>query len=366
MDKKNILIIIPGLGFGGAEKFIVGLANSLSLMNFNISLVTLSNLNPIQNELNLRTEFIALPRNKKTDLKPIADLRNVIKKNNPDYVFCVGFFSFFIVALSSLFLKIKPARIVSYHTTIPFNKKEYYLTKLYLKFLKSKDFVIAVSKNQAAFTSKLYNLPENKIIAILNGISVDHWILAPLAFNKKEFREKFGIKENEKVIIMTAGFRAEKNHLGAIRALHILHKTYNTKAYLLLVGDGELRGKIEKLVTDLGLQNFVKFAGLQKDVRQFYWASDLFTLCSISETFSIAALEAMASGLPSVLTDIGGANEMIIEGFNGLLVEPSSEAIANCWNQALKQNFEPKAISEFIHKEFDQKNMVNAYSEILI
>ncbi len=153
---------------------------------------------------------------------------------------------------------------------------------------------------------------------IYNGIDSDHWKQAPDNWNRHEVRAKYGIPHHAKVINITASFRPEKNHKGAVKALHMLHNNSHCKPYLLLVGGGLMLNEIKELVNKLHMEEYVKFAGFQQDVRSLYWISDLFSLCSTHvETFSVATMEALACGIPAVLTDTGGATEMIIEGFNG-------------------------------------------------
>jgi glycosyltransferase involved in cell wall biosynthesis len=91
-------------------------------------------------------------------------------------------------------------------------------------------------------------------------------------------------------------------------------------ARLLLIGDGPERSAIEMHVAAAGLGRAVIFAGRQADVVPWLSAFDVGILTSTAiETFSLAALEFMALGVPGVLSDIGGANEMICEGQNGHL-----------------------------------------------
>ena len=165
---------------------------------------------------------------------------------------------------------------------------------------------------------------------------------------------------------MTAAFRPEKNHIGAIKSLQVLHSTYNQKAYLLFVGEGMLLEQCRGVAEKMGMSEFIKFAGLQSDVRPFYWASNLFTLCSTSvETFSIAALEAMACGLPVVLTNIGGASEMISEGLNGFLCEPDIADIAQKWSKALKFDFSAETIHDYVSNNFSAEKMIGEYTRTL-
>jgi glycosyltransferase involved in cell wall biosynthesis len=76
---------------------------------------------------------------------------------------------------------------------------------------------------------------------------------------------------------MTAALRVEKNHIGAVKALHLLHTVYHQKAYLLMVGDGVMKEEIINLARELNLEGYVKITGMQKEVRPFYWQ----VICSL-------------------------------------------------------------------------------------
>ena len=91
---------------------------------------------------------------------------------------------------------------------------------------------------------------------------------------------------------------------------------------------GILMDDIRIFTNSLNMEDYVKFTGIQRDVRPFYWSADLFTLCSDSETFSIAAMEAMACGLPAVLTDVGGLRDAA-SGYDGIVWTPAAQPEAN-------------------------------------
>ncbi|MCJ2520572.1 MAG: glycosyltransferase, partial [Candidatus Thermoplasmatota archaeon] len=97
-------------------------------------------------------------------------------------------------------------------------------------------------------------------------------------------------------------------------------------AHLIIVGVGDHARKLETMVTDLGLRDRVVFVGRvpSRELQSYYAACDLFVLPSISrlEAFGIAALEAMASGKPVVVSDVPGIREVIADGVDGLLADP--------------------------------------------
>ena len=366
MSRKTIIYVAPAFPVGGAEKFLILLANSLTKDVRSQIVVSLSDDNKAQDEFNKVIRFLPLPRTGKFDFTPLRTLRRLIRTEKPDIIFCLNFFSFFLTRLIISGLKHKPLVIVSYHSTIPKNKKENNLNKLYSTLLTNKDLIITVSENQAKYTASKYHIPAQLFKTIHNGIDINKWRLPGDHSDKIKLRNQYGIPENAAVIIMTAAFRPEKNHIGAIQSLQVLHSKYNQKAYLLFVGEGMLLEQCRGMAEKMNMSEFIKFAGPQSDVRPFYWASNLFTLCSTSvETFSIAALEAMACGLPVVLTNIGGASEMISEGLNGFLCEPDVADIAQKWSKALQFDFSAESIHNYISKNFSAEKMIGEYTRTL-
>jgi glycosyltransferase involved in cell wall biosynthesis len=98
-------------------------------------------------------------------------------------------------------------------------------------------------------------------------------------------------------------------------------------AKVLMIGDGPQRAEIERQIAELQLAGHAVIAGHRPDVRPYIACCDVMTLTShVVETFSIAALESMALGKPVVLTRIGGAEEQVRHGSNGLLYEPGDVA----------------------------------------
>ena len=329
-------------------------------------IISYSKNNPLANELNKEVILIKIARNSKFDLIPLFKTKELIKTSKPDLFFCIGFFSFFLINISTLFSLRKVNRIISYHTTIHRNRKDHYLMKLYSKFIRKDDKIIAVCNNQIEYTAKKYKINLSFFTAIYNGVNTNYWRIPKSADEISIVRTKYGIPKDAKVIIKTAAFRPEKNHIAAVDAFKLLLKNDINNTYLLFVGDGDLKVKVQDYVKNLNLSNKVIFAGNQIDVRPFYWASDVFTLTSNGvETFSISALEALACGLPCVLTNIGGANEMIQDGINGYLTSIKSDDIAKQWNKTLNTSFDNENISLGMKKKFSINLMIKNYTKLL-
>ena len=151
--------------------------------------------------------------------------------------------------------------------------------------------------------------------------------------------------------------------------LKILNNKYGEQAHLLFVGGGEITytENLKNLVKKKALEKYIHFAGNQNEVRQFYLMADIFTLTSYSiETFSLAALEAMAFGLPCSLTDIGGASEMIVDGLTGALSQPNnSQSIAESWHNLLNSKIKGEQIRQYVIDNFTSGKMLDAYAELI-
>jgi glycosyltransferase involved in cell wall biosynthesis len=170
------------------------------------------------------------------------------------------------------------------------------------------------------------------------------------------------------LIGITAALRPEKNHAFLLRALREL-RARGLPVKLLVVGDGPLRAPLERQSAELGVAPHTIFAGTHADVRPLVSAFDLMTLASTSEAFSIAALEAMGMGIPAVLSDVGGARELVLPGQNGYIfaVNDMAEfltAIQRLGDAGLRKTLGAAARTH-VQQNFTRDAMLAAYADHL-
>lgn len=140
---------------------------------------------------------------------------------------------------------------------------------------------------------------------------------------------------------------------------------------LEVIGDGELREPLERQVRDLGLGARVRFSGEESksEVAQRMREADLFVLPSLSETFGVVLIEAMASGLPCVATRVGGVPEVLSRD-TGILVDPGDPgALAEGVREALERTFDPPAMAASAQERYGREAFVERwtglYAELL-
>lgn len=144
-------------------------------------------------------------------------------------------------------------------------------------------------------------IDRGKVVIIPNGIRVDNF--AYNRSNRALVRKKFEIPDGALVIGHVGRFQKVKNHAFLVELLKFLIEGGNA-AYLLLVGDGDLRSDIEERALSCGLADNVVFAGPQSNPSPFYSAMDVFCMPSLHEGLPVSCVEAQASGLPLVLSDV--------------------------------------------------------------
>ena len=366
----TIAFIIHGLCMGGAEKFTISLLNHLHKIGQKVFLLSLSEDLTLKKELHPDIPIITVLRKSKYDLSVRKKIANILFQNNANKVFCINSYSYFLTKLA--LLKHNNIEVfLSLHSTAASGIKNYLHNLLYFRMTSLNDRFIFLCENQKYQLKRDYLIPDTQQYVIHNGIDTNYYCPGlDSAQVKQQGREKYNLNEDESVILNVARIAPEKGHLDAIEALHLLHDKYNEKAHLIIVGDGSplYKLKIRKLIADRGLEDFVHFEGNQQDVRGYYQLADIFTLTSITtETFSIAALEAMSFGLPCSMTEIGGANEMIIPGLNGLLTTPHDPlSIAESWYALLSSKPKKELIRAHVLDHFKQELMFTQYDAILL
>jgi glycosyltransferase involved in cell wall biosynthesis len=144
-------------------------------------------------------------------------------------------------------------------------------------------------------------------------------------FQADGVRAELGIPQDAPVVGSVANFKAAKDHATLLRAAALLRQAV-PELRLLLVGQGPLEAETRRLAAELGLQGAVVFAGFRTDARRLAAAFDVFALSSTYEGLPIALIEAMALGRPAVVTRVGGTPEVVSDGAQGLLVPPRDPA----------------------------------------
>ena len=136
-------------------------------------------------------------------------------------------------------------------------------------------------------------------------------------FDKQHFKQAL-CPNGEKVIVHVSNFRPVKNAAQVVEVFHRLRQD-NLPVKLLLVGDGPDRVPAEHEARELGVYDDVRFLGKQDPVEEILSIADVFLMPSGSETFGLAALEAMACDVPIVASNIGGLPELVRDGEDGFL-----------------------------------------------
>lgn len=138
---------------------------------------------------------------------------------------------------------------------------------------------------------------------------------------RAEARRALGLGQGDLVVGTVGNLRPQKDHHTLLTAFGML-PDLGPPARLVIVGTGPLEGELRQQVARQGLTRQVLLAGLRDDVQEILPAFDVFVLSSVHEGLSIALLEAMAAGLPSVATRVGGNPEALTHGLDSLLVPP--------------------------------------------
>jgi glycosyltransferase involved in cell wall biosynthesis len=136
---------------------------------------------------------------------------------------------------------------------------------------------------------------------------------------RDEVRRELGIEPDAPLVVTVANLRATKDHRNLLAAARAVHDV-RPDVRFALVGDGPLRAELEAERDALGLAGSVHFLGTRDDVPDLLAAADLFVMSSRHEGVPIAMLEAMAAGLPSVLTAVGGIPDVVADGLGARLV----------------------------------------------
>jgi glycosyltransferase involved in cell wall biosynthesis len=182
--------------------------------------------------------------------------------------------------------------------------------------------MIAVSESVRRDVMETLGLPAARVRVITNGVDLERFRAAGV--RRQAVRAEWGAAPGDVVFVFAARLVEQKrcrDFLEAFRRLQNRPGGGRLRAWVL--GDGPLRGELERQAAALRAPDAVRFAGRRDDVEDFLAAADLFVLPSTREGFSNALVEAMAAGLPAIASDVGGNAEALRNGTDGLIVPAS-------------------------------------------
>jgi sugar transferase (PEP-CTERM/EpsH1 system associated) len=229
------------------------------------------------------------------------------------------------------------------------------------------DAVFTVSNQLQRYHGQQVRILPERIRVIPNG--VDTQLFAPDASRRQRARERFGFSSEDLVLGSIGRMVPIKGHDTMLRAGEVLLRR-NKKVRLLLVGAGPDLDRHRSYVQSSELlKDRVVFVGASFDVADLYQAMDVFLLPSISEGLSNTLLEAMATGLPCIATDVGGNPELVSHGEEGFLFPPGGvsqlaafvEQISE--NDTLRARFSAAA-RQRATSQFSLDRMMDAYTKL--
>jgi glycosyltransferase involved in cell wall biosynthesis len=240
----------------------------------------------------------------------------------------------------------------SFGLLLPLYKK-HFLSRV----IKNADAVSVLTSDYKILISEKYDIPKNKITVIPNGTY---------------FTVKNNTRKNLHTpiqLLFVGRLSVQKNVPLLIKALHICVYQYKLPLHLRIAGDGEKRMEITQLIKELKLERYVSLLGSvqPKDLTDIYATSDIFILPSLSESFGTVIIEAMASGIPVIATNIPAVKNIITNQVTGLLVNQNPKDVAKAIyqlskNASLRKNIIANGLINI--KKYSWETVANQYETI--
>jgi glycosyltransferase involved in cell wall biosynthesis len=358
---------VPGLPLGGAERHSVGLRDRLRQRGYETSLIVYG---PKRSEIILGLRGaespVALGRRGMSDVLGWLLVWRVLRQQKADVIFAINQTPAIVAAFVRLFGGTHAKIIGVFHTTLLTPKEE---TRLFLFKAAARllDGLVYVSVNQKRHW-EARGLRCKVQVAIVNGIDITQYTC--FAEDNARCKEAIGLDGGDYVIGLLATFRPEKNHVQLVHAVAQLRQEGIPAKILFVGGDGPTRKGVIACAEELNVREYICLRLDVNDVRPFVAAFDVGVICSTAvETFSVAALEQLATGVPMVMSDIGGASEIVQEGVNGFLIEPGN---TDQLVSRLRTTFDPecrrqlRSAARASVENFTMDRMVDSYERLAL
>jgi len=355
--------VVHSLATGGLENGVVNLVNTGGV-RFRHVIICMTTEGALRDRLHSEVEVFALGKKRGHDVRTFVRLVKLLRQIRPSVVHSRNWATFDAVPAARLARV--PIVVHGEHgrdITDP-DGRNARRKRVRRALGPLVDRFVTVSHDLQRWLIEDVGVPPRKTIAIHNGVDLTRFGQG----DRREARARLGLPPDTVVVGTVGRLDPVKDQAGLVRAFAVLHDTHQDTR-VLIAGDGPCRGDLAALIVQLGIQDRVHVLGERRDIPMVLAAMDVFVLPSIAEGVSNTVLEAMATGLPVVATDIGGNPELIEDGVTGRLVPRRDHAalaagIEAYLDDAHLRALHGKASRQRVVEHFALDRMARAYVDL--
>jgi len=315
--RSDVMFVLASLGVGGSERKIARMANRLKDDEVQVTLACLNGPYTLESTVRRDVPLHKIERRGKFSFSAVWRLRRLLLQERPATVIAVNLYQALYVACATSLLSHRPRTVAMVNTS---TFRAGLRKRLYQMVLSRFDLTVHGSQAQRRHWVDDKRRAHDNSIVIYNGVDSAHFEPVIAHEAAKRLRAQLGVSPQALLMGTVGQLRHEKNQEVLLTTLRHL-RVARVDVHLVIAGDGPLRDFLARRAAELEVADRVSFVGELDDVRPVLTALDVFVLPSTEvESFSNAALEAMAIGRPVILSDIGGAREMIDDGVEGYVV----------------------------------------------
>ena len=365
----NLLHLTLSMGAGGIENLILTMARHIDQTRFNMTVGCLDSGGVLLDEVkNMGIDTFVLSRKGGYDVRLILNLARILKKRKIHILNTHNQAAHFYGCLAGL--------LAGTSVIINTEHSRHYIDEHWRRRLEKRmlsfctDRIVAVSKELQKKSIIRDKLPEKKVEVVENGIDLSLYMddggIKDYSTKSKLVHE-FGMPQEYKIVGIIGRLHPVKNHELLFKSIRSLIVDQKKIVSLLVVGDGELRTTLEKLAMTLGIGNKVYFTGYRQDIPDILSILDALVLCSHSEGLPLTLLEAMAAGVPVIVTHGANKGGIVHDQVNGLIADSTVASLTAMLSRALNGEFSEKLIKqarELVFHKFDITATVERYHRL--
>jgi len=359
---KRILHLLNSLDLGGAEMLVVNLAGQIDRSRFQLMVASLTGPGPLGVELDrLGVETLALHRQRGRDWRLPLKIARTVLRERIDVLHSHNSAPWLYAAAAAVMTR-RP--LVHTQHSVADQSRTLLLRAERAAALATRR-VIADAEDVRHVMVDRQGMPADKVVTIVNGIDTTVY---GAASDIAGMRRALGLDAGDLIIGTVGRMVWEKDQRSLIASFARLAPAV-PHARLCLVGDGPLRADLQAAAVATGFGERIVFLGSRADVARILPTFDVFVLSSVSEGLPLALLEAMATGLPVVVTQVGGMGEAVRAGDSGLVVAPGdpdrlTAAVKTLIDDPALRARLGRAAQQRAREHFDLRAMVTAYEDV--